>query len=71
MNARVDPPPAREVGPTTRRLVSEGALLVDVRERAEIDRLALDVPDIVALPMGSTARLDHGHVAGRPHAHPV
>jgi rhodanese-related sulfurtransferase len=52
MNARVDLPPAREVCPTTtRRLVNQGALLVDVRERAEIDRLAFDVPDIVALPM--------------------
>lgn len=52
MNANVDLPTAREVCPTTtRRLVSEGALLVDVRERAEIDRLAFDVPDIVALPM--------------------
>jgi rhodanese-related sulfurtransferase len=52
MNARVDLPPAREVCPTTtRRLISQGALLVDVRERAEIDRLAFDVPDIVALPL--------------------
>jgi rhodanese-related sulfurtransferase len=52
MNARVDLPPGREVCPTTtRRLIGEGALLVDVRERAEIDRLAFDVPDIVALPM--------------------
>jgi rhodanese-related sulfurtransferase len=52
MNARVNLPPAREVCPTTtRRLIGEGALLVDVRERAEIDRLAFDVPDIVALPM--------------------
>ena len=50
MNAKVDLPPARQVCPTsTRRLISEGALIVDVRERAEIDRLAFDVPDIVAL----------------------
>jgi rhodanese-related sulfurtransferase len=52
MNTKVDLPTAREVCPTTtQRLIGQGALLVDVRERAEIDRLAFDVPDIVALPM--------------------
>jgi rhodanese-related sulfurtransferase len=52
MNTKVDLPTAREVCPTTtRRMIGQGALLVDVRERAEIDRLAFDVPDIVALPM--------------------
>jgi hypothetical protein len=45
MNARVELPPAREVCPTTtRRLLAEGALLVDVRERAEVARMAFDVP---------------------------
>jgi len=43
---------AREVCPTTTlRLSREGALLVDVRERDEIDRLAFDVPDVVVVPM--------------------
>ena len=41
MNARVDLPAAREVCPTTtRRLLAEGALLVDVRERAEVAGMA-------------------------------
>lgn len=40
------------VGPTTtRRLVGEGALLVDVRECAERTRTALDVPAIVNIPL--------------------
>lgn len=57
MNARVDLPPAREVCPTTtRRLIGEGALLVDVRERAEVERLAFDVPAIVVLPMSELER---------------
>lgn len=52
MNARVDLPPAREVCPTTtRRLLGEGALLVDVRERAEVARLAFDVPEVVVMPL--------------------
>lgn len=52
MNDRVELPAAREVCPTTtRRLIGEGALLVDVRERAEIERLAFDVPGIVNLPL--------------------
>lgn len=52
MNDRVELPQAREVCPTTtRRLVAEGALLVDVRERAEVARLAFDVPAIVNLPL--------------------
>jgi rhodanese-related sulfurtransferase len=52
MNARVELPAAREVCPTTtRRLLTEGALLVDVRERSEIDRLAFDVPGMVAIPL--------------------
>ena len=44
---------ARQICPaTTRRRVAEGALLVDVREEAEIDRLAFDVPDIIRIPLG-------------------
>lgn len=43
---------AKQVRPTTtRRLVSEGALLVDVRERAEVARIAFDVPAIVNIPL--------------------
>ena len=52
MNARVDLPAAREVCPTTtRRLLAEGALLVDVRERAEVARMAFDVPALVQMPL--------------------
>jgi len=52
MNARVALPAAREVCPTTmRRLLAEGALLIDVRERSEIERLAFDVPEIVVMPL--------------------
>jgi rhodanese-related sulfurtransferase len=52
MNDRVDLPQAREVCPTTtRRLIGEGALLVDVRERAEVAQVAFDVPDIVVMPL--------------------
>jgi rhodanese-related sulfurtransferase len=43
---------AKQVCPTTtRRLVGEGALLVDVRERAEVARTAFDVPAIVNIPL--------------------
>lgn len=43
---------AKEVCPTTTlRMLREGALLVDVRERDEIDSLAFDVPDLVVIPM--------------------
>jgi rhodanese-related sulfurtransferase len=52
MNARVELPPARMVCPTTtRRLLAEGACLVDVREHAEIERLAFDVPGLVVMPL--------------------
>ena len=52
MNDRVELPQAREVCPTTtRRMIGEGALLVDVRERAEVERLAFDVADIVVMPL--------------------
>lgn len=43
---------AKQVCPTTtRRLVSEGALLLDVRERTEVASLAFDVPAIVNIPL--------------------
>lgn len=43
---------AKEVCPTTtRRLISEGALLVDVREPREVEALAFDVPDILYIPL--------------------
>ena len=52
MNARIELPPAREVCPTTtRRLLDEGALLVDVRELAEVAQTAFDVPGVVLLPL--------------------
>jgi rhodanese-related sulfurtransferase len=52
MNARVDLPQAREVcTTTTRRLIGEGALLVDVRERGEVAQLACDVQDVVEVPL--------------------
>jgi rhodanese-related sulfurtransferase len=52
MNARVELPAAREVCPTTtRRLLAEGALLVDVRELAEVAQLAFDVPGLVLMPL--------------------
>ncbi len=52
MNAPVDLPQAREVCPTTtRRMLGEGALLVDVRERAEVVQLAFDVPGVVVMPL--------------------
>jgi len=43
---------AKEVCPTmTRRLISEGALLVDVREANELTACAFDVPGIVNIPL--------------------
>lgn len=52
MNARIELPPAREVCPTTtRRLIGEGALLVDVRELSEVATLAFDVPGVLLMPM--------------------
>lgn len=52
MRNQVGLPQAREVCPTSaRRLIEEGAMLVDVRERAEIERLAFDVPGVVILPL--------------------
>lgn len=57
MNDRVELPAAREVCPTTtRRLLAEGALLVDVRERNETASLAFDVPDLVLMPLSEFER---------------
>ena len=57
MNERIDLPQAREVCPTTtRRLIGEGALLVDVRERNEVAQLAFDVPDLVVMPLSEFER---------------
>jgi rhodanese-related sulfurtransferase len=55
MNTRTAPaalPEARECCPTTtrKRIAEEGVLLVDVRERADFQRLTLDVPEIVNIP---------------------
>jgi rhodanese-related sulfurtransferase len=52
MNARVELPAAREVCPTTtRRLLGEGALLVDVRELGEVAQLAFDAPGVLLMPL--------------------
>lgn len=52
MNAPVELPPAREVCPTTtRRLLGEGALLVDVRELHEVAKAAFDLPGVLLLPL--------------------
>ena len=52
MHARVDLPQAREVCPaTTRQLLAEGALLVDLRELAEVAQVAFDVPGVVLMPL--------------------
>lgn len=55
MNDRVDLPQAREVCPTTtRRMITEGALLVDVRERNEVAPLAFDVRASKGFPIKRT-----------------
>jgi len=52
MNERVDLSQAREVCPTTaRRLIDEGALMVDVRELDEVAQVAFDVPGVLLMPM--------------------
>lgn len=52
MNERVDLSQARAVCPTTtRRLIAEGALLVDVRELSEVAQVAFDVPGVLLMPM--------------------
>lgn len=48
---------AKQVCPTTTlRMSRDGALLVDVRERDEIDGLAFDVPDLVIMPVSEFER---------------
>ena len=57
MNARVNLPEATQVCPTlTRRKLDEGEWLVDVRERAEVERMGFDVPELVAIPMSELAQ---------------
>jgi rhodanese-related sulfurtransferase len=57
MNARIELPTAQEVCPTTtRRLLAEGALLVDVRERAEVERTAFDASGAVVMPLSEFER---------------
>ncbi len=52
MNAKVELPQAREVCPTTtRRLLAEGSLLVDVRELAEVAQVAFDVHGVLLMPL--------------------
>lgn len=42
----------KEICPTTtQEWVKNGALLVDVREKEEVDQLAYDVPNIINLPL--------------------
>lgn len=42
----------KEICPTTTQAwVKEGALLVDVREKAEVEQLAYDVPNILNIPL--------------------
>lgn len=44
----------QEINPTTaQEWVRKGAVLVDVREPDEVDRLAFDVPHILNLPLSS------------------
>ena len=44
---------AKQICPTTtRRKIAEGAILVDVREKTEIDRLAFDAPSLIHIPLG-------------------
>lgn len=43
---------AKEVCPTTtRRMLAEGALMIDVRESGEIAAFAFDVPGVINLPL--------------------
>lgn len=59
---RVELEKAREVCPTlTLRQSGEGALVVDVRERDEIARVAFDLPEVVVMPM-SELESRHGEL---------
>jgi len=61
-DGKVELDKAREVCPTlTRRQAGEGALVVDVRERDEIARVALDLPEVVVMPMSELERR-HGEL---------
>lgn len=43
---------AKEICPTTtQKWIAEGALLVDVRERDEVEALAYDVPNLLHIPL--------------------
>lgn len=43
---------AKEVCPTTtRRMLSEGALMIDVREKSEVAAFAFDVPGLINIPL--------------------
>ena len=43
---------AKEVCPTTTRsLLGEGALMIDVREPSEVAAFAFDVPDVINIPL--------------------
>lgn len=53
MNQRRSPPQVREISPAAaKRLIEEGALLIDVREPAEIAAQAFDVQGIITIPLG-------------------
>ena len=55
--AKKDLPEAREVCPTTsRRLLAEGALLVDVREAAEVNQLAFAGCEQLRIPLSEFER---------------
>lgn len=61
MNATTAPaplPPAKECCPTStrKRIEFKHALLVDVREKDEFEKLALDVPDLLNLPLSDFER---------------
>lgn len=61
MNLPIAPEPlpqARECCPTStrKRIEFKHAVLVDVRERDEVEKLALDVPEIVNIPLSEFER---------------
>lgn len=42
----------KEICPTTtQKRIKAGAILVDVRERVEIERLSFDVPELIIMPL--------------------
>ncbi|MBS0347737.1 MAG: rhodanese-like domain-containing protein [Proteobacteria bacterium] len=61
MNAAAAPAPlpqAKECCPTStrKRIEFKHALLVDVREKDELEKLALDVPDLLNIPLSDFER---------------